>query len=277
MSRSRRIAGIMLPLLLVAVTLLSAPSAYAQYTAAPKVRAALAPTSTIYLKVDSARDSLSTVRGAPKKCTRVTAYKWLISLDNTGNPAQSNLPNNDSTACHPSSDPVFPALCAWPSIHQSSAAPALSTGTQCDWSNPSNTGLASAGCSPAPVTAIPLPGAADPASGKVTGLPSECDLQGSPKLAANLGLGYSQPCKFLVSVTANGYELSGAHFSNPMSVPLGTASGTVLVHMNPYPLPLGNIKILAFNDSSPTDATYEANVEVLLPGFVAKVADMNGV
>src|ERR1700738_848278 len=177
MSRSRRIAGIMLPLLLVAVTLLSAPSAYAQYTAAPKVRAALAPTSTIYLKVDSARDSLSTVRGAPKKGTQVTAYKWLISLDNTGNPAQSNLPNNDSTACHPSGDPVvtppavadpktmFPALCAWPSIHQSSAAPALSTGTQCDWSNPSNTGLASAGCSPATVKAIPLPGAADPASG----------------------------------------------------------------------------------------------------------------
>jgi hypothetical protein len=257
MSRSRRIAGIVLPLLLVAITLLSSPSAYAQYTPARKVRAAVA-TTTIHLQVDSSRNSISKVRGAPTAGMAINTYKWLINLDNTGNPGQSNLPNNDSTACHPSTDAVFPANCAWPSIHQASQSPVLSQGTQLDWNK---------------TTALPLPVVQiDPVTNvqKLTGLPSECDPQGIPLLPAQVAPGLGQPCKFLVSVLADGFELGGAHFSSP-------GAAMVSVHLNPYPLPLGNLKILAYADVSPTDATYEANIEPVLKGFIAKLADMNGV
>jgi hypothetical protein len=205
--------------------------------------------ATVSIRVTSARDSLAP--SGPRAGAAVAAYKWLLNLDNTGNAHQSNLPHNDSTACHPTTNASFPKGCAWPSIHVASASPVLSQGTDADWS-----------------TAKSLP-----VWNGTTGLPSLCDVLGNPVTAANpLGAGDTgQPCKYLVSVLANGYELGGAHFSVPSPV------NTVDVQLNPYPLPLGNINMLAFQDVAPTDATHEAGAEPGLGGFHALVADMNGV
>ena len=87
MRTSRRFAAVLLPLTLIAFNLLAAPAAYAQIQP-PKVRAALATTTSIRLQVDSARDRISKVRGAHKSGTPITTYKWLLNLDNTGNPGQ---------------------------------------------------------------------------------------------------------------------------------------------------------------------------------------------
>ncbi len=76
--------------------------------------------------------------------------------------------------------------------------------------------------------------------------------------------------KYLVSVTAGGYKIAGAH----VTVDGGTSA--VTVRMMPTPLPLATIKIQVFDDLAPVDATYEADAEPGLPGFVASLADVTG-
>ena len=46
--------------------------------------------------------------------------------------------------------------------------------------------------------------------------------------------------------------------------------------MQPYPLPLGHIRIRVFNDNIPVDATYEVGSERGLAGFKAQLADVIG-
>jgi hypothetical protein len=205
--------------------------------------------NTVNLSVSSARDSISS--HGPRAGATVGTYKWLLNLDNTGNAHQSNLPGNDSTACHPSSNPNYPKGCAWPSIHVASASPVLSQGTNADWNS----------------------GKSLPVGNGTTGLPSQCDVMGNPVTPANpLQAGDpGQACKYLVSVLADGYQLGGAHFSVPSS------TNTVNVKLNPYPLPLGTIRMQAFQDVAPTDATFEADAEPGIAGFKAELSDMNGV
>jgi len=111
----------------------------------------------VTLKVQSARKSLSPASKAPKAALKdVTDYKWLINLDNTGDPTQPsnqgiayNLPGGDichpKTATSPNGDPFFmdPAKqygtgCQWPSLHRADTPPVVSEGTEADW----NTSLA---------------------------------------------------------------------------------------------------------------------------------------
>jgi hypothetical protein len=252
MRRTQRLTALLVPFVLIAGNLLTATAAQAGLVKSPRVHAAVM-TNSITLKVASSRDSIAT--HGPKAGAAITTYKWLLNLDNTGNPGQSDLPNSDSTACHPSTDPAYPANCAWPSIHTASSSPVLSQGNESDWNL---------------TKALPNGTAVN---GVIQGLPSQCDVLGNPLSAALVTAGMAgQPCKFLVSVLANGYELGGAHFSNPMAAP-----GLVTASLNPYPLPLGNIRIIAYQDTAPTDATYEAGAEAVIPGFVAQVNDMNGV
>jgi hypothetical protein len=67
--------------------------------------------------------------------------------------------------------------------------------------------------------------------------------------------------KYLISVTADGFKIGGAHFT--------VNSGTQLVTADPdpTPLPLSTLRISVFNDNAPVDATYEVDAEAGLRGF----------
>ncbi|MCW2642633.1 MAG: pectin lyase-like protein [Dactylosporangium sp.] len=77
--------------------------------------------------------------------------------------------------------------------------------------------------------------------------------------------------KYLISVTADGYKIDGKHFTVT-----GGQTESVVVDMQPYPLPLGTIRIQVFNDTNPVDGTYEVDAEKGLPGFTAHLADVLG-
>jgi len=79
------------------------------------------------------------------------------------------------------------------------------------------------------------------------------------------------PGRYLVSVMADGYRLDGAHFT----VTSGQTSA-VDVAMDPLPVPLGTIRLHAFQDTAPVDGTYEIGVEQPLAGFSARIYDVLG-
>ena len=127
------VAAVLLPLAQVATT---APA-----QAAPTVLAA-APAATgpgsITLRVHSSR-SVNAGPGFVHKGDSVTAYKWIINADDTGNPG--TLANQGTSACLPSTapggsaDPNFADTCQWPSIRNTSGfAPILAQGDQTDLS-----------------------------------------------------------------------------------------------------------------------------------------------
>jgi SdrD B-like protein len=64
-----------------------------------------APTKTIKLAVVE-RDAQGKLTA-----TNVAAYKWLISVDDTGNPRDT------ATNCFPASNGAYPTGCDWPSVH----------------------------------------------------------------------------------------------------------------------------------------------------------------
>ena len=77
--------------------------------------------------------------------------------------------------------------------------------------------------------------------------------------------------KYLISVTATNFKIDGAHFTVD-----GGAPQTVVVEMQPTPLPLTTLKIQVFQDSAPVDATYEVDAEQGLAGFTAHLSDVFG-
>jgi hypothetical protein len=245
----------------VAVVLPSSPITSATATArtlaagtlaAPAVTfAAVPPTSSVKLQVQSARKSASPAPNAPKALQNITDYKWLINLDNTGKSEQGK----DNPLCHPSTNKVgaptpkgYPDGCYWPSIRYAVASPAISEGTQSDWSSSK----------------------ALPTFDGTRGLPDKCDGNGYPIKGNNPAALTAQPCKYLVSVTANGYQLGGAHFTVP------NKTGLVRVFLNPYPVPLGTIRIKVFNDNGPTDGTFDEQTESGMVGFLGVVTDFDG-
>ena len=78
--------------------------------------------------------------------------------------------------------------------------------------------------------------------------------------------------KYLISVTSDGYKIDGQHFT----VDGGTQE--VKVQMNATPLPLTTLRIQAFNDSLPVDATWEMDAEnkTDMSGFTATLTDVFG-
>ena len=75
--------------------------------------------------------------------------------------------------------------------------------------------------------------------------------------------------KYLISVIADGYKIDGSHFTVT-----GGQTTAVTVTMQPYPLPLGTVRIRVFNDNMPVDATYEVDAEKGLSGFTAHLFDV---
>jgi hypothetical protein len=78
------------------------------------------------------------------------------------------------------------------------------------------------------------------------------------------------PGKYLISLTADGYKIDGAHFT------VDGGNQRVTVAMQPYPMPLGNVRMVVFQDSAPVDTTYEVGVEKGLSGFTAHLSDVLG-
>lgn len=223
--------------------------------------AALVPTTGVFLNVYASRDSLAP--SGPRAGAAVTSYRWLLNLDNTGEEGGGK----DSLYCHPSSNirngatpPAggvlgttyvvtpngYPEGCYWTSISYANASPILSEGTQADWGS-------------APSHGLPLGGDA----WKGRGLPTNCPTS----------LEQTHPCRFLVTVEANGYEIGGAHFQ----VPDVNANINVTVRLNPYPLPLGTVRLKAFDDTKPTDGTYDEATEKGLVGFHGLLFDVDGI
>jgi hypothetical protein len=201
-------------------------------------------TSSLKLQVRSSR--ASTAAHGPKALDPIPTYKWLINLDNTGTPQGGQ----DSAACHPSTNTSYPTGCYWPSIRYAVASPALTEGTQQDWSM---------------ATALP-------AYDGVNGLPDQCDGNGNPIPAGTTPAAPPVACRYLVSVTADGYQIGGAHFTAPMPAP-----GLVQVFMNPFPIPLGTIRLRVFSDTKPTDGTFDEQNELGLVNFLGLVNDVDGI
>ncbi|MDT5024773.1 MAG: hypothetical protein QOE61_1199, partial [Micromonosporaceae bacterium] len=88
-------------------------------------------------------------------------------------------------------------------------------------------------------------------------------------LAAATALNNLPNGKYLISVMADGYKMDGSHFTVT-----GGQTTAVTVSMQPYPLPLGTVRIRVFNDNIPVDGTYEVNAEKGLSGFTARLFDV---
>jgi len=222
---------------------------------------AAAYTNTVFLDVRTARASLSS-RG-PGANQAIPAYHWLLNLDNTGDPASalSDLYCHPSTNVTPATatalhlDPLkngrtyvttasgYPQGCEWPSIRYAQASPVLSEGTEADWNR---------------AKALPVGGTL----GLTTGLPNNCPTVAQP---------INNPCRYLLSVTANGYQIGGVHFQVP------SPTSIIKIFLNPGPIPLGTIRIKAFQDTAPTDGTYEESTERPLVGFHGIVNDFDGI
>jgi hypothetical protein len=230
------------------------------YAAIPGPAAAASTTSAVTIDVRSASNSL-TPRGARANAP-ITQFSWLLNLDNTGDPATGA---ND-IYCHPSTNhpvsPSFPTAgnygtyvvttsgypqgCEWPSIRYAVASPVISEGTQADWNTTKALPTLATGCT----------------YGKNTGcLPDNCPTVANPV----------NPCRYLVTLSANGYQIGGVHFQVP------NATGIVKVFLQPYPIPLGTIRLKVFQDTAPTDGTYEESTEKPIEGFHGIVNDINGI
>ncbi len=161
--------------------------------------------------------------------TDVTKYDFLIQRETTGNPDDTTYHCLPPKALPGPHDPAYPNNCQWPGTRTS------------------NTG--------------------DPivASGNETTIANGDVLLA--KLAATCPAG--QPCRFLISIKADGYEIGGAHFTLPLSGPLA-------VSLLKYPLPLATVRVRIFQDTVPADGVYEIDAETGIAGFRAYLNDMLG-
>ncbi|HEV7204220.1 MAG TPA: IPT/TIG domain-containing protein [Jatrophihabitans sp.] len=186
-----------------------------------------AGSGSITLDVRSAR-SVNPASGYVHKGDIVNAdaaagskYKWMINVDDTGNPGTAASPGTDT--CLPGGANYDPTACQWPSTRVTSGyAPIIAQGDDTDL-NPS-------------------------------------------KALGNLPSG-----KYLISVTAAGFKIDGAHFT----VTNGS-NQMVSVAMQPLPLPLTTLRIEVFNDNLPVDATWEMDAEQGLRNFSATITDVFG-
>jgi hypothetical protein len=182
------------------------------------VPTAAAQTNTLQLRVISARTELDHPGGPVLKGDPVTEYKYLISVDNTGDPTQDRY-----AGCYPT-DPGYPDSCDWPSIREvPGSAPIFTQGTQDDFNGVLGSGI---------------------------------DLPDG---------------KYLISVLADGYKVSGAWFTMPLEDP-----GLVVVEVQPHPLPAATMRIKVFEDISPVNGMFDAPAELGLEGFTAVINDTVG-
>jgi len=175
-----------------------------------------AQANTLSLSVVSARTEPNHPGGPVARGDPISEYKYLINVDNTGDPTQPREPG-----CSPYT-PGYPDTCDWPSIRAvPGAAPIFAQGDQADF-----------------------------ASGGV-------DLP---------------PGKYLISVLAQDYKVGGLHFT------VQDAQGpfTLVVELQPDPLPAATMRIKVFEDISSVNGQFDAPAEHGLAGFSAVINDTVG-
>jgi hypothetical protein len=189
-------------------------------TAGSSVSPVQADTNSLTLSVVSARTEPDAPGGAVAKGDPVTEYKYLINVDNTGEPGTGD-PSTDGCSVY---SPGYPDSCNWPSVREvPGAAPIFTQGNQDDFNGVLSTSL---------------------------------DLPDG---------------KYLISVLADGYKMSGAHFTMPLADP-----GLVTVELQPHPLPSATMRIRVYEDISPINGQFDAPGEFGLPGFFAVIKDPAG-
>ena len=224
------------------LVLLAALAIVAAQLTVPRLapRAAAATPGSITLQVKSAR-SVNSGPGFVHQGDPITAYKWLINLDDVGDPGTAL--NQGTQDCLPASagvgvgstDPNFADTCQWPSIRNTSGkAPIIAQGAQGDLGS-----------------AIALQGLAP---GKY--------------LISVTADGFKIDGQHFTVVDGQNAFLPDGTTPNP--------AARVSVQMNPTPLPLTTLRIQVFNDNIPVDATYEVDAEQGLAGFTAHLSDVFG-
>lgn len=124
-----------------------------------------------------------------------------------------------------------------------------------------------AGCSPANPN---YPDSCDwPSIHSVSGSSPIITQGNQDELNATQSLNLS-PGKYLISVVADNFKIDGEHFTvdgngNPLQVK---------VQLQPYPLPLGTIRIQVFNDNAQTNGQFDVPGEVGLAGFEGHIYDV---
>jgi len=202
-------------------------------------RAAAATPGSITLQVNSAR-SVNSGPGFVHQGDAITAYKWLINLDDVGDPGTAL--NQGTENCLPSTagagsstNPNFADTCQWPSIRNTSGkAPIIAQGDQSDLS----------------------------ATKALGNLPA-----GKYLISVTAG-GFKIDGQHFTVLDGQQPFLPGGTTPNP--------AARVSVVMNPTPLPLTTLRIQVFNDNTPVDATYEVDAEHGLAGFTAHLSDVFG-
>ncbi|MGZ4719766.1 IPT/TIG domain-containing protein [Oryzihumus sp.] len=124
---ARGLLGLSLVAVLLPATMTLAPSRASAATSGP---------GSITLSVTSAR-SVNTGPGFVHKGDAVTAYKWIINVDDTGDPGTAADPGLDkclpSRATGGSSNPDYADTCLWPSTRPTSGfAPIVAQGDESD-------------------------------------------------------------------------------------------------------------------------------------------------
>ncbi|HEM60860.1 MAG TPA: hypothetical protein ENO24_01075, partial [Chloroflexi bacterium] len=180
---------------------------------APPVKA---QPNTLSLSVVSARSEPDHPGGPVLQGDPITEYKYLINVDNTGDPTQPREPG-----CSPYT-PGYPDTCEWPSIREvPGSAPIFTQGDQDDF------------------------------------------LAGGIDLPAG---------KYLISVLAQDYKVGGLHFT----VQEAQGPFSLVVELQPHPLPAATMRIKVFEDISPVNGQFDAPAEHGLAGFTAVINDTAG-
>ncbi len=190
----------------------------------------------IYLSVISARTEPLWNGVGITKGTAVTNYKWIINQDNTGNPFQAR--QNHCSPTFLAGNPYGGAVGA--------ADPDYPD--KCDWP-----------------------------SIRTNDSYSKIVAQGDQTMLSNtVALNNLPNGKYLISVQGDGFKIDGKHFSIPIASQSGTTPGLVTVEAQPFPLPLGKVKLQVFKDSNPVNGQYDVPGEVGLAGFEGHLADVLG-
>ena len=208
---------------------------------APAAHAAAA--GQITLRVRSARTVNAADPGTPQKGDPVKKYSWLIAAEDVGNPRYSG----DVANCTPKdADGTSHGAAYRPGTGHLPYDPADGS---CQWPSTRYT--------PGNVPVVAEGDQADFAP----------DANGFATQRLDLPAG-----RYLVSVTADGYKIDGAHFDVA-----GDGSLTnVVVDSQPLPVPLGTVRLRVFQDTAPVDGTYEVDIERPLAGFTVHLSDVLG-
>lgn len=183
----------------------------------------------------------------PLKGDPINTYRWQVNVDPSGDPHDGVDPRTgDAAKCHPSTSRLK-GLYAGPLWAARELDPTVQQSDLCNWPS-----IHFAGQS------------------KVVTNGDQSSWSPTVALPYWDGAHGIQDGKYLVSVTAEGFEIGGGYFTLP------SPTSQVLVEMNPLPLPTGTLRGHAFLDMSPTNTQWDAPAEPGLAGFRARLTDFDG-